>query len=57
MEKKILIEGVDYYIQNGKWIFTKEFHLKRGKCCGCYCKHCPYEHINVPDYKKKKPEQ
>lgn len=21
---------------------SKEFLLKRGKCCGCGCKNCPY---------------
>lgn len=34
----------DYYIdENGKVIFTEEYHLRRGRCCGSGCKHCPYE--------------
>jgi hypothetical protein len=33
----------DYYIENGKYVFTKEFHLKRGYCCGCGCINCVYE--------------
>lgn len=37
-----LIEGEDYYIENGRWIFTSKYHLKRGSCCGNGCKHCPF---------------
>lgn len=47
MKKQNLIEGKDYYIENGLLIFTEEYHLKRGECCGNKCKHCPYNHINV----------
>ncbi len=36
------IEGIDYYIEDGKYVFTKWFHLKRGECCGNRCRHCPY---------------
>lgn len=33
----------DYYInENGNWVFTAKYHLKRGYCCGNGCKHCPY---------------
>jgi hypothetical protein len=38
-----LVEGIDYTIENGKWVFTKEYHLKRGYCCGNNCKNCPYK--------------
>lgn len=34
----------DYYInENGKVVFTEEYHLRRGRCCGSGCKHCPFE--------------
>jgi hypothetical protein len=34
----------DYYInENGKVVFTKEYHLRRSFCCGSGCLHCPYE--------------
>lgn len=47
-EKNKLIKGQDYIIsENGKWIFTREYHLKRGNCCGSGCINCPYDHINV----------
>ena len=32
---------------SGYMVFTKYAHLKRGKCCGSGCRHCPYNHINV----------
>jgi len=37
-----LIEGVDYYIENGLWVFTAEYLKKRGYCCQSGCRHCPY---------------
>ena len=35
-------EGLDYYIENGLLVMSSWFHLKRGKCCGSGCRHCPY---------------
>ncbi len=38
-----LVEGKDYYInEQGLWVFTAEYHLARGYCCGSGCLHCPY---------------
>lgn len=37
----------DYYMEDGRRVFTAHFHLKRGHCCGNGCRHCPYKHINV----------
>ena len=37
---------------SGYQVFTEYFHLQRGKCCGSKCRHCPYEHVNVPPNKK-----
>lgn len=37
-----LVEGVDYYVENGKWVFTEKFLLTR-PCCGNGCRHCPYQ--------------
>jgi hypothetical protein len=36
------IKGIDYYIENGNYVFTKWYHLKRGECCKNGCRHCPY---------------
>lgn len=33
----------DYYLENDRVIFTADFHLRRGSCCGNGCRHCPYE--------------
>lgn len=38
-----LQEGIDYYLEGGLMVFTREYHLKRGACCGSKCRHCPYE--------------
>lgn len=32
-----------YKDENGRFVMTESFHLKRGSCCGSQCKHCPYE--------------
>ena len=32
----------DYYWENGLMVFTRQYHLKRGYCCGSGCRHCPY---------------
>lgn len=40
-----LKEGVDYYIDNGLYVFTEAYHLKRGYCCGSGCRHCPYTEV------------
>ena len=32
-----------YYLENGRVVFTPEYHLQRGDCCGSGCRHCPYE--------------
>lgn len=38
-----LIEGEDYYLdEQGMFVFTEKYHLKRGYCCKSGCKHCPY---------------
>lgn len=46
--KKSLIDGRDYYINDeGLFVFTKQYHLDRGYCCGNGCLHCPYDYVNV----------
>jgi hypothetical protein len=42
-----LIEGIDYYLDGGRWVLTEWFFLKRGYCCGSGCRHCPFDHVNV----------
>jgi hypothetical protein len=48
--KKQLIEGVDYYFNEaGLMVFTEQFHLNKGYCCGNGCRHCPYDYALVPE--------
>ncbi len=37
-----LVEGIDYYIENGFVVFTAHYLQKRGYCCESGCRHCPY---------------
>jgi hypothetical protein len=37
-----LIEGVDYYFENGLMVFTEYYLRERGYCCTNGCRHCPY---------------
>ena len=32
---------------SGYNVFTSETLAARGRCCGCACRHCPYNHENV----------
>lgn len=45
--KKVENEKLDlfFYEENGKIVFTEQYHLNRGYCCGSIngCRHCPYE--------------
>jgi hypothetical protein len=42
-----LIQGIDYYLENGFYVFKKWHHLKRGYCCKSGCRHCPYGFVKV----------
>lgn len=37
-----LKEGLDFYYEGEKMIFTAHFLSKRGHCCQSGCRHCPY---------------
>lgn len=39
---KDLIEGEDFYWEGPYVVFTAAYHLRKGKCCGSGCRHCPY---------------
>jgi hypothetical protein len=41
-ENKSDIVQQDYYIENGLYVFTESYHLKRGYCCKNGCRHCPF---------------
>ena len=46
-EPKTVSKQPDYYFENGLLVYTAEYHLKRGYCCGSGCRHCPYEPRHV----------
>ncbi|MEP7128301.1 MAG: DUF5522 domain-containing protein [Chitinophagales bacterium] len=51
-----LKEGHDYYInENGLFVFTEAYHLKRGFCCKSGCLHCPYGFNKHTQSSKSKP--
>lgn len=42
-------ETDDYYFdKNGNIVYSREYLIKRGYCCGNHCNNCPY----TPKYKK-----
>jgi hypothetical protein len=43
-----VLEDDEFYMENGKFVLTERYHLRRGHCCGNGCRHCPYEHEAVP---------
>ena len=48
-----LTENSDfYYNSEGLLVFTSSYHIKRGKCCGTGCMHCPYNYVNVQEPKR-----
>ncbi len=38
----LLVEGIDFYYENGMMVFTAHYLQKRGYCCRSGCRHCPY---------------
>ncbi len=38
-----LVEGLDFYFEDGLMVLTARYLLNRGYCCGNDCRHCPYE--------------
>ena len=44
----------DFYWDKDKLVMTEQYHIKRGSCCGCGCKHCPYWPTNQKSNTKLK---
>jgi hypothetical protein len=42
MTQDELVEGLDYYMENGFLVFTERYLRNRGFCCRSGCRHCPY---------------
>jgi hypothetical protein len=50
----MLVEGRDYYMENGYMVFTEAYHLRRGYCCKSGCRHCPWKYLEEKKKAKKK---
>ncbi len=48
-----LVEGVDFYYEGGLLVLTKNYLLKRGRCCANGCRNCPYPKENPNRLKEK----
>ncbi len=52
MSRKFLDDDEFYYNADGLVVFTAEYLLNRGYCCGNGCKNCPFDYKNVPEPKR-----
>jgi hypothetical protein len=52
VSRKILDDDEFYFNSEGLVVFTAEYLLNRGYCCGNGCKNCPYDYKNVPEPKR-----
>lgn len=50
------MENEDFYIENGYYVFTEKYHLKRGYCCKNACRHCPWNYKNTQAKKSESSE-
>ena len=41
--EKIKLLPSHYYMDGNRLVFTEQYHIDRGYCCGNGCKHCPFE--------------
>lgn len=51
MTRKEFIEGIDYYLEDGRVVFTSKYLAGKGLCCGTGCRHCPYIPKHAKDNK------
>jgi len=56
MENFSFEEGIDYYLEKGKIVYTENYLKKRGTCCGSDngCRHCPFNPTNSKGNKNLK---
>jgi Family of unknown function (DUF5522) len=54
MKKPLFDDDEIFYVnEDGLYVFTAEYLLNRGYCCGNGCLHCPFDYKNVIDSVKK----
>ena len=44
----------DFYLEGKVMVMTKDYHIKRGVCCGSGCRHCPYIPMHAKGSKETK---
>jgi hypothetical protein len=55
MSQPSLKEGEDYYIdENGLYVFTEAYHIRRGYCCRSGCRRCPYGYLGEGEDEEKR---
>ncbi len=47
--KKLMDDDEAYSNSNDLVVFTADYLLQRGYCCGNGCKNCPYDYKAVPE--------
>lgn len=47
--KRLMDDDEAYSNNDGLVVFTAEYLLQRGYCCGNGCKNCPYDYKAVPE--------
>ena len=47
--KPMMDDDEAYTNGDGLVVFTAEYLLQRGYCCGNGCRHCPYDYKTVPE--------
>ena len=57
LHQNAMLKGSTTYIDpaTGFTVFTELAHLRRGKCCGNICRHCPYGWENVKGHEGSAP--
>lgn len=49
LHRRTVAAGGERYVDptTGYVVFTELYHLRRSRCCGSGCRHCPYAHAAV----------
>ncbi len=47
--KRLMDDDEAYSNRDGLEVFTAEYLLQRGYCCGNGCRNCPYDYKAVPE--------
>lgn len=47
--KRLMDDDEAYSNNDGLVVFTADYLLQRGYCCGNGCKNCPYDYKAVPE--------